>query len=568
MPSIFLYFYTFYVLAHVIYFLVIPLNWYYFTIDLLSVLFIYIMARHMVSRGLFFLQIFQQKGYKRNEYYSWIKHNYSSYVHSSTKTVMNFVVVLMIWQREAITPTAATIVLFILALFWYAFDNRYRRTQPKKPLMFTPRMIRLATVLFLLIMLPPALGTWVTFIPTEFLFDIYFVALIWVFADILVPYWVFPASWILQPAEDHIQNGFIRSAKEKLSRLNHVKVIAITGSYGKTSTKFILRDILKQRYNVCFTPGSYNTPMGITKVINEDLDASHEVLILEMGARYPGNIEELCDIATPDISVITNVGVAHLETFGSVDVIRETKGALVRRVRSHGLAVLNADDDNVMGMKRRTDVDYTTTGLKMGDIRAENIRYDESGCTFTVIMPDGSSGHAQTRMLGAHNVANILQGIAVGLHLNMRLPTMLLAVSEIEPVEHRLELKRQGSIIVIDDAFNSNPVGAANAVEILSQFAGGRRVIITPGMVELGDLEEKANIEFGAAIGRAKLDRMYLVGAERSRPIRDGILSAGGDADAIITVRTLFEANNDLKNWLQPGDIVLYENDLPDTYNE
>jgi UDP-N-acetylmuramoyl-tripeptide--D-alanyl-D-alanine ligase len=546
----------------------IPLNWYYFTIDLLSVVFIYIMARHMVSRGLFFLQIFQQKGYKRNEYLGWIKHNYSTYVHSTTKTMMNFVVVLMIWQREAITPTAATIVLFILALFWYAFDNRYRRTQSKKPLTFTPRMIRLTTALMLFIVLPPVIGTWITFMPSEFLFDIYFVALIWVFADMLVPYWIFPASLILQPVEDHIQNGFIRSAKEKLSRLGHVKVIAITGSYGKTSTKFILRDILKQRFNVCFTPGSYNTPMGITKVINEDLDASHELLILEMGARYPGNIEELCDIATPDISVITNVGVAHLETFGSVDVIRETKGALVRRVRSNGLAVLNADDENVMRMEVRDDIVYATTGLKSGDIRAEDIRYNENGCTFTVIMPDGSTGQAQTRLLGAHNVANILQGIAVGLHLGMRLPTMLLAVSEMEPIEHRLELKRQGSILVIDDAFNSNPVGAANAVEILSQFQGGRRVIITPGMVELGDLEEKANFDFGVAIGRAHLDRVYLVGPERSRPIHDGILSAGGDPDAIRTVRTLFEANNDLKTWLQPGDIVLYENDLPDTYNE
>ena len=522
----------------------------------------------MVSRGLFFLQIFQQKGYKRNEYLGWIKHNYSSYVHTTTKTIMNFVVLVLIWQREAITPTAATILLFVLVLFWYAFDNRYRRTQSKKPLTFTPRMIRLSVTSLLLIMVPPTIGTWVTFMPSEFLFDIYYVALVWIFADMLVPYWIFPASFILQPVEDQIQKGFIKSAKDKLSRLQHVKVIAITGSYGKTSTKFILRDILKQRFNVCFTPGSYNTPMGITKVINEDLDASHELLILEMGARYPGNIEELCDIATPDISVVTNVGIAHMETFGSVDVIRETKGALVRRVRGGGLVVLNADDEQVMRMKGRDDVTYTTTGLKFGDIRAENIRYDENGCSFTVTMPDGTTGMAQTRLLGAHNVVNILQGIAVGLHLGMRLPTMLLAISEMEPVEHRLELKRQGSIIVIDDAFNSNPVGAANAVEILSQFSGGRRIIITPGMVELGELEEKANYDFGVAIGRANLDRIYLVGPERSRPIHDGIIQGGGDASKVIITRTLFEANNDLKGWLLPGDIVLYENDLPDTYNE
>jgi len=145
---------------------------------------------------------------------------------------------------------------------------------------------------------------------------------------------------------------------------------------------------------------------------------------------------------------------------------------------------------------------------------------------------------------------------------------MIHAIKDIEPVEHRLELKKQGSIIIIDDAFNSNPVGAANAVSVLSQFKTGRRVIVTPGMVELGELEEQENVAFGEAIGRANLDWIILVGPERSKPIKEGILAAGEQAEKITVVKTLFEANNLLKEWLQAGDVVLYENDLPDTYNE
>lgn len=548
--------------------MVIPLNWYFYVIDVLSVLFIYSMFRHILSRSLFFLQIFQQKGYKPKEYYAWTRAQNTSLVLPLSKVLMSILVVLLSWFREYITASATTVILVVLVLFWYSLDTRYNRDQSKKPLAYTPRLIRLLSINALFAYGFPIAGTVYMFMRTEFLFDIYGLAIIWVFADILTPYLIFLSAKITAPVEEAIQRGFIRKAKEKLSRFPQLKIIAITGSYGKTSTKFILRDILKQRFNVCSTPGSYNTPMGITKVINEDLDASHELLILEMGARYPGNIDELCDIARPDISVVTNVGIAHLETFGSVDVIRETKEAIVRRVAPGGLVVLNADNEQVMKMTVRDDCTRIRIGLESGDIQAHNMHYDQDGCSFTVTMPDGSEGIVKTSLLGAHNVQNILLGMAVGSHLGIRLATMIHAIKDIQPVEHRLELKKQGSIIVIDDAFNSNPVGAANAVSVLSQFKTGRRVVVTPGMVELGEREEMENYAFGEAIGRANLDWIMLVGPERSKPIKEGILAAGEQAEKITVVKTLFEANQLLKEWLKAGDVVLYENDLPDTYNE
>jgi len=330
----------------------------------------------------------------------------------------------------------------------------------------------------------------------------------------------------------------------------------------------MIRDLLKERFNVCSTPGSYNTPMGICKVINNDLQANHQILILEMGARYEGNIQELCNIAKPDVSVVTNVGVAHLETFGSQEVIANEKGTLVDRLESGDVAVLNADDPRVSKMGRdRSEIERILVGLSNGSITASDISYNTSGMSFKVSLEDQSETF-QTKLLGAHNAQNLLLAIGVAHHFALRLKTMAIAARKIEPIEHRLEMKQNGELTIIDDAFNSNPVGAKNAVEILGQFDSGKRIIITPGMVELGDIEEEENYKFGQAIGDANLDLVILVGEERVKPIQEGIRSVDSASLNVRVVNSLFEANDLIKKVAQPGDVILYENDLPDVYNE
>jgi len=353
-----------------------------------------------------------------------------------------------------------------------------------------------------------------------------------------------------------------------------LKVIAITGSYGKTSTKFIIDAFLKERYRVCTTPGSYNTPMGICKVINNDLETNHQVLILEMGARYTGNIKELCDIAKPDISVITNVGVSHLETFGSKEAVANEKATLARELKPGGKLILNGDDPVVLQMgESRSDINRIITG-ENGAIRAENVETGPSGTSFDLNWLDEDdkvtdSEKIATSLLGIHNVQNILLGAAVALELNLRLPTIRIAASQMKPVEHRLELKQRNGITVIDDAFNSNPQGAKNAVEILASFNTGRKILITPGMVELGELEEKENHKFGELIAIHEIDLAILVGHERTIPIKEGIESARkSDSPEVKIADTLFEANEMMSNYVRKGDVVLYENDLPDSYNE
>lgn len=484
-------------------------------------------------------------------------------------------------MSDTVTGSASVIVLSLFTFFWFGPFNYYKGEKQKKPLVFTPRVIRLSIFYFLFVFAIPVFVSIAAFLgripfttiplqsPLLFPADIYILSFGWIFGNVLVPFFIFIAGSLTRPIEKYIHRGFIRQAQEKLRRMPDLTVVAITGSYGKTSTKFMIRDLLNERLSVCSTPGSYNTPMGICKVINNDLEAHHQVLILEMGARYEGNIDELCDIAQPDIAVVTNIGVAHLETFGSQEAIARTKSTLVRRLNPGGTAVLNADDPLVSQMAElRDDVSVIRAGLNGGNITASSITYDHEGTHFDVNTYGGERESFQTRLLGAHNVQNMLLAIGVAGIFDIRLKTMALAARNIEPIEHRLELKKQGELYVIDDAFNSNPVGAKNAVEILARFNSGRRIIVTPGMIELGELQDQKNREFGEAIGNANLDLVILVGSNQTRPIQEGILSTGFNSGNVRIVNSLFKANDIIRSYANAGDVILYENDLPDTFNE
>ncbi|HKJ32738.1 MAG TPA: UDP-N-acetylmuramoyl-tripeptide--D-alanyl-D-alanine ligase [Balneolales bacterium] len=527
------------------------------------------MARRLIYRGRFFLHRFQLSGYKRHEFWHWMKDNWTEYVITYEHGLLNLLIlVLFIFFRNELTESIVTVIIFIFVLFWMGPVRAYR-SREKKPLVFTPRMTRLSIAFAILSVLLPVWGSNITYQFGGIYFDIYLLAFTWIIGDILLPFWLIAAATLLQPLETHFQEGFKKLARKKIASMPDLTVIGITGSYGKTSTKFMIRDLLKERYNVCTTPGSYNTPMGICKVINNDLQANHQVLILEMGARYEGNIKELCDIAQPDISVVTNVGIAHLETFGSQKAIQKTKAAIIENLVPNGTAVINADDPLVREMvDLRDDITVIETGLENGDIKASEISYSVDGCSFRLSIEGREDEIVQLPLLGKHNVQNLLLAIGVGKKLGIRLKTMILAAQKITPVEHRLELKKQNSITVIDDAFNSNPVGAQNAVDILSQFNGGRRIIVTPGMVELGEKEYEENKHFGQVIGQSNLDMILLVGPEQTRPIQDGLEESGVDGQKVKVFTSLFEANSFLEEYLKQGDIVLYENDLPDTYNE
>lgn len=545
-------------------------------------LFIAVLIRHSLYRLRYFLHMFQLVGYKTGEFRSFMADRFFSHVITAEHIFITIIIsVLVTFFAEDITLTAAAILLSMFVLFWFTGISEYKSEREKKPLVFTARMKRVAG--FILIVL---IAIWYSLLEIGFISllirdfaapfiktDPYFMAFSLVFVDICVPFLVWLGGWVLKPVEWKIQNGFKNQAREKLASLPDLKVIAITGSYGKTSTKFAIDAFLKERYSVCVTPGSFNTPMGICKVINNDLKANHRVLILEMGARYKGNIGELCDIAQPDLSVVTNVGLAHLETFGSQDVIAREKSTIVRRLKPNGTAILNGDDPRVKAMGGLRDDARVVYIGEEGSVTAQDITVDSSGTSFMMVWkrPDGTEEartRVQTKLLGEHNIQNVLLAAAVAREFDIRIETAALAASKMEPVEHRLELKHRNGLTVIDDAFNSNPVGAKNALDVLSSFESGKKIIITPGMIELGEREDEMNEEFGRQIARSEVDVAILVGDAQTAAIQRGIEeeNSSGDTDVHV-VKSLFAANDLLNELAVEGDVVLYENDLPDNYS-
>lgn len=539
-----------------------------------------VLLRYSLYRVRFFLHMFQQNGYKLNEMASWISSHLLRKVVTIEHIFFNLLILAMFYYiAERVTLTAGTLIMAIFAIFWFIDTSGFKADREKKPFSFTPRMIRLTVIILI-----PLLFIWYYAIVFGFYIlpfrdfaapfvraDPYFLAFSLILIDMMIPMFLLLGGLIMLPIEKMIQNGFKKQARKKLASLSHLKVIAITGSYGKTSTKFAINTLLKERYQVCVTPGSFNTPMGICKVINNDLNAQHEVLILEMGARYEGNIRELCDIARPDISVITNIGVAHLETFGSKEAIIREKSTLATELKPGGILFLNGDDPNLQNLQSiRNDIKIVTTG-KNGTVKADNILVNSDGTSFKLAftVENGAitdEAEIQTSLLGEHNIQNILLAAAVARELGIRPDTIALATSSLKPVEHRLELKHQNGLTIIDDAFNSNPVGAGNAVELLSSFPGGRKIIITPGMIELGEIEDDENRKFGQRIGSANIDLVILVGAERTKPILKGIQESESEHKPDVKIaESLFEANRIMKEYAKAGDIILYENDLPDS---
>ncbi len=366
------------------------------------------------------------------------------------------------------------------------------------------------------------------------------------------------------PIEKAFGSYYINDAKKILASNKSLKVIGVTGSYGKTTTKFILKRILSEKYNTVCTPGSFNTPMGVVRTVREHLKPHTQIFICEMGAKNIGDIKEICDIASPDMAVITSVGPQHLETFLTVDNVFKTKFELADAVKQKGGKVfVNGDSKEIAS---RIDNSFSVYGTGENALyRAENISYGAFGSSFDINL-GGEIISVKTKLLGMHSIIDIVAAAAVAHSLGVSPEDIKYAVSTLTATEHRLELKSyiNGSTL-IDDAYNSNPEGCIEAVNVLGSFDGFKKVIITPGLVELGakEYEYNKNLGFNAA---EKCDIIILVGKNRSVPIKDGVLEHGFDEEKLFTVSSFAEANALYSTLADKNTVLLIENDLPDNY--
>jgi UDP-N-acetylmuramoyl-tripeptide--D-alanyl-D-alanine ligase len=385
---------------------------------------------------------------------------------------------------------------------------------------------------------------------------------------------------LLTPVQGAINRYYLNRARSKLAEIAPM-VIGVTGSYGKTSTKFAIERIAGSEGDILATPASFNTPLGVARTINESLEPHHEAFVVEMGARKPGDIAEICELVRPTIGVLTAVGSAHLESFGSLEAIRRTKYELVASLPTGGVAVMNVDDAEVRRLADATAAGpsqgvHVSEGLRVvrygidpwgtPDVTAENVRVVSEGTEFKIVdRASGASVEVATELLGRHALGHVLAGAAVAIALGRRLDDLKGAIDGMTPVEHRLQIIRgDGGVIVIDDAYNSNPEGAAAALEVLAAMPGGKKIVITPGMVELGEAQREANVEFGRRA--AEVADVVIAVAEMNRAALIEGAELAGARDRLIAVGSLAEATQKLTGLVAAGDVVLFENDLPDQY--
>ena len=278
-----------------------------------------------------------------------------------------------------------------------------------------------------------------------------------------------------------------------------------------------------------------------------------------------GDISELCKIAAPHISVVTNIGRAHLESFGSVDNIFKTKSEIISGIRPKGIAILNGDDEWVSKMgKIRSDIDIIKVGTNHR-VYGYNISYYKQVMTFDMYL-DSHCLSIELPLLGRYNLMNYLLAAACAYKMGV-CPSMIKhQTALIKPVPHRLELRMYNGFYILDDAFNSNPLGAVEACRVMASLPARKRYVVTPGMVELGDLQDESHRKFGTAIALAKPDKVFLIGKKRTIPIYQSLIKQGYSTKAIKIYESLAEAQKILNTIISPGDIVLYENDLPDIY--
>lgn len=499
------------------------------------------------------MQMMQQNSYRNERYMKWMKQS------GETTSIARLVMYVCMPLMAASICINSVYVQIIVAIVLVCNSVSMLRKKSKKPLVFTKRVQRLffseLIIAVVAIMLMALYGS------------IYDAALLCVFLTAFSFAFTMSINWLLKPVEQSINDMYVKDAKRMLAGMPGMKIVGITGSYGKTSTKHYLNRILSEKYSVLMTPGSYNTPMGVVRTVREMMQPYNDLFIVEMGAKNIGDIKEICDIVHPQMGIVTAVGAQHLESFKTIENVQRTKFELVDALPADGFAVVNNDFPYVANreVKNVECKRYSVGEKSTGDYKAVNVNYSAQGTSFTIV-GEGFSIDLSTKLVGECNISNLMAAVIMAVKLGVPEQKIRYAVSKIEQVEHRLNLKRTASgITIIDDAFNSNPDGSRMALDVLGGMKGGKRIVITPGMIELGEKQQYFNERFGEHIAET-CDVAIVVGQYNRDAILKGIKSKCMPEENIRIADTFMEAQQMMLSFAKSGDTVLYENDLPDTF--
>lgn len=504
-------------------------------------------------RLLRYLHIFQQDEYDARRFTAWL------FTEAAFDKKLSAALLLLIIAARNMNIGWVTLNIAIaVAFFAFTAVETDPRKQAKKKLVLTQRATRILGTAFLLMIILACLalqygGTWS-----------------WIALAQLLPFTLIVGNWLLSPYEKRIQDGFRTRAENRLREVNPT-VIGITGSFGKTSVKHILGHVLQLNTSALFTPGSVNTVMGITRIINERLDEGTKYFIVEMGAYGKGSIERLCNFTPPHHGILTSIGAAHYERFKDLETVAQAKFELATAVKQRaGKMVIDEQILERDYARQRVDADrenFVIVGeSNNADVRVISIEQTAQGLD-VALEQDGATINLFAPLFGIHHGRNMALSFALARTIGIEPDRIITALRSTPQIQHRLEVKRQPSgVIYLDDAYNANESGFANALDLMQVLreGDGRRILITPGVAELGLKHDAAHLELGLKAAEAT-DIAVVVKPERIPTFIEGLHSSK-HPPKIFTFDRFTEARAWLDENAKADDVVLVENDLPDLY--
>ena len=522
----------------------------------------------MAGRLHVLLHLFQLEHYEPARLRVWVARR-GERVHARELIGIGVVSGLMVGAAAADAPGVVLGIGFAAGVTGLRIGVNTLRRDQIKPLVFTARATRIYG-LALLLLVAAAVAVSIAVIAGLDPLPAAAAGVVIAFAAyLLAPELLVLANLLVKPVQAMDNRRFVTRARKRLAEVDPL-VVGITGSYGKTTTKNCVAAVAELRGPAYPTPASFNSFLGVVRAINEGLQARHRTFVVEMGAYRRGDVAELCELTSPAIGILTAIGPAHLERFGSLDETELAKGELAEAIPEGGALITRADDERCRRAAQRSGGSvrlFAPAAHPDADVWAEDVEMRDGRTVFRLCTRDGSSAQVKARLLGEHNVANLVAAACAGLEMDLPLDAIARALAKVQPPPHRLApiVNSAAGVVVIDDAYNSNPQGAAAALDVLASHPADRRLLVTPGMVELGERQEEENRLFGERAA-AVCDLIVLVGPEQTAPIRAGLEAAGFASDSLHVVAGAGEAQELLARTTRRGDVVLFENDLPDLY--
>ncbi len=526
-----------------------------------------------LKRMMTYMHVLQQEDYDNARLSKWI----STYKAFDKRLSLALIVLSFVW---AYVPDYIPHFFFVFMIFISMTITTYIEKDPrknmKKKLVATDRAKRIFFPAYAIMVL---LSAWV-FVP---LAPYNMLPWPWVVLLQLIPFVLKWTNSLMNSFESIVQKVYWNEARQKIVTLKPV-IIGITGSFGKTSVKHILGHILGANAPTLITPGSVNTLMGITRVIREQLSEEHKYFVVEMGAYGPGSIEKLCELCPPDFAIITSIGHAHYERFKSLEVVSRAKYEIAEAVLNNtenGKVVIHertlkfpyaramkldnrarfivCGDPPEIDVKKRKDVSY----LEKDDVHILLVEQQSKGLAIKFTY-DGKTYNLEPHLYGIHHGHNTVLAASCAMAMGIDIGKIQLCMRSLPQIAHRLEVKPrpEEKYTLIDDSYNSNPIGFRSALELMTIMGGGRKILITPGMVELGIAHDEAHEQIGYYAAQI-CDIVVVVKPDRIRSFVKAVKEKGKE---LLTFESFQAASEWLEANREEGDIVLIENDLPDMY--